>query len=266
MNIDSWINDNILTQLTDKDRGKKIHRTIDIFTDFLIRDFTTVEPQIIVSGSYGRKTDLPDSDVDIFLILDADKYSADIQLARKEVFTIIQKNYPKNSYRLQDHTIGITVQKIRLEVIPAFKHLTSFIIPEGEGELTTDPLLIKKLVFDLNKKNFGKLSQIVRLSKYWKKQNNLKLKSFYIECLAMEYFKKINISSKKNIKDLFLAFFQFMNSSILENHIPEHYMGEGLLSFLNESEQYHLENIFIECTDLVLKLAKKLGFLRTFFV
>ncbi len=204
--------------------------------DFVTRFFT--------SGSFGRKTFLPGSDIDIFVEIN-NNIIDDVLAAHKEIYKELQRKYPRNSERLQPHTVGLILNEIKFEFIPTIKENEKYYIPEKTNKIETDPYGVKNLVKTANRNSNGAFSRHVRIFKFWKKQNDINIPSFYIELSVLEIFK--DNTFRHSLTD-FSNIFKLLIPKIKAGRLPNHFTGK--LSFQNE-ERSRINKILDQSYELI---------------
>lgn len=244
----------ILPLLTNRKRKKKVKAVLGEFVTNLRSKCNTQAPHLFYSGSYGRKTELADSDVDIFLVMNEHNNEEGINALYDRVQTLLARLYPKNTKRPQEHTIMIKIKEVCIEVIPALPHSDEWYqIPEGDDSIISCPAVIKQKIKETNKSSSGVFSQLVRTLKYWKKQNNLRLKSFYIETHVLEWYKARGIKSMR-LKELPIYIQSILKSlslSVRQQQSSEYYQDGSPLTGVCENEKRHLFKTLDLCTALI---------------
>jgi len=234
------------------DKARKVRK--QIYDDLLDFGF---KGRRFTSGSLGRKTQLPESDIDIFLEVDTSPPKIKEKI-RKE----FQRKYPKNYTRNQPHTVGIVFNDVKIEIIPAFIENSVYLIPEKDGTIETDPCKVKDEVKQMNRKTGGVFSRYVRSLKYWKKQNELPLPSFYLELLSLEEF-KANNGYKVNCNDFMKFFEQISQNNFSVNKYPPYFTGK--IQFANETEQKRFTSIVNKSKAIATKESVTDTDLKEFF-
>ena len=165
-----------------------------------------------LSGSYSRDTAIrPLSDVDIIVVIDPSHWrdmldewfnlnpSPEAVLASFE--RAIRYRYPESSIRHQRRSIGIQLDHIRLDVVPAIQrdNENEIYIPDIEkgGWLISAPKTHADLATSLNRKFQGRFIPLVKLLKLWNSNlpETAQFKSFAIETLAVRVFSKADLTS-----------------------------------------------------------------------
>ncbi len=231
-----WFNkelNNLIYNKEWKEKAKRKRQVVFEFVDelpFVKRKFT--------SGSFGRKTNLPSSDIDIFVEIDDPKeFDNDIHQAQDELYAEVQRKWPENPIRPQPHTIGVILDEVKFELVPAFrtKNQGEYKIPEGENSIYTKPYEIKNRVKKVNGNTYGLFSHFTRIVKFWKKQNSVPLPSFYLELIILEEMER-GLPPIKRSPVLFGNFFiKKILPKIREGKSPHLY--NGVLSLTNQEHK-----------------------------
>lgn len=141
-------------------------------------------------GSYTRGTILPRkadiySDVDYMVILEnPNNYKPQTLLNQLRVF--VKKYYSTSEIRQSHPTIVLELNHIRFELVPAKKDLWGNIyIPSPSSSfeewVSTDPNAFNKKLTDANVRNAYEIKPLVRLMKYWNRNNGSYLSSYELE-------------------------------------------------------------------------------------
>ncbi|RMG42308.1 MAG: nucleotidyltransferase [Methanobacteriota archaeon] len=256
-----WFNTKLPNSIYNKEwKAKAKKQRMEIFRflnslDFVNRKFT--------SGSFGRKTNLPTSDIDIFVEIKKYYFQEDIHEAQEKLYGELQRKWPDNSIRPQEHTIGVVLKDVKFELVPAIQiNEQQYLIPEGEKKIITEPHTVKDNVKKMNGKTYGMFSHFTRIIKFWKKQHDVPLPSFYLELLILEEMK--NGWRIKSDPLSFAAFFCEIVQKVKARKYPELFSGK--LSSKNKDVS-NLNRILDTSMDLLkdYKEQKKNKLLKQFF-
>lgn len=177
-----------------------------------------------LSGSYSRHTAIaPLDDVDIIVLIDPAKwpsrffYRFPSPLAVLETFErAIRYRYPTSAIRGQRRSIGLLLQKMDLDVVPAIPESPesdTIWIPDAEqGEwLVSSPKVHKDAATQVNKARGELFIPLVKLLKHWNSRlpDSTRLKSFAIETLAVRIFREVRFDC---LAEGALLFFDFIAS------------------------------------------------------
>ncbi|MCM3390259.1 nucleotidyltransferase domain-containing protein [Ureibacillus chungkukjangi] len=190
MSVQSYL-DNLSSKLNLKqDEKDKVKRSIDTLSDRLDRYFAGQLKDHFKFGSYTRGTILPrkadpKSDVDYMVIFkNPNNYKPNTLLNYLRNFV---DYYYKSSEIHQSHpTIVLELNHIKFELVPAKKEDWGTIyIPSPsssyEDWMITDPNAFNQKLTDTNVNHSYKIKPLVRLMKYWNRENGSYLSSYELE-------------------------------------------------------------------------------------
>lgn len=161
----------------------------DVFQDYWLNDF--------LSGSYKRDTSIrPRSingeivrpDVDIIVVTnhsstDNPKDVVDL------LYTSLQEEY--SDICRQTRSVGIKYYKANMDVVPVIPNGNIYLIPDCKQEswVPTNPSGHTKWTTEINDKAGGRFKPLVKLMKWWRRENPTiakKPKGFVLECITAE--------------------------------------------------------------------------------
>lgn len=225
LKVGEWFQTQIIPRLYDKERKKKIKKTTKNLQKNILSEIESVEPHIITSGSFARDTDLPDTDVDFFVLVNEQTYGRNIPQLKDTFHTIISRLYPRNSRRGQSHTVHILLSNVDYDILPAIP-LTNgrLLIAQDDESIETDSINGINRALKCNKDNFGRLSLLSRIIKFWKFQNNIRFSSYYLELIIMHWLNNSHIRKNK-LHVLVNSCFTEVFNSIEANNRPQYFSG-----------------------------------------
>lgn len=228
LKVGEWFQTQIIPRLYDKERKKKIKKTTKNLQKNILSEIESVEPHIITSSSFARDTDLPDTDVDFFVLVNEQSYGRNIRQLKDTFHTIISRLYPRNSRRGQSHTVHILLSNVDYDILPAVP-LTNgkLLIAQDDESIETDSINGINRALKCNKDNFGRLSLLSRIIKFWKFQNNIRFSSYYLELIIMHWLNNSHIRKNK-LHVLVNSCFTEVFNSIEANNRPQYFSGTSL--------------------------------------
>jgi len=167
--------------------------------DFLKNDeeFKKYYVDSFLSGSYKRDTairprqkgeqvDRPDVDI---IVVTNHKSSDDPKEVVDLLFKTLKKKY--ENIRRQARSVGIDYYKADMDVVLIIPDGEMYLIPDRKQEkwITTNPPGHTTWTTDTNKKAGGRFKPLVKLMKWWRRQNptvSKKPKGFVMECITAE--------------------------------------------------------------------------------
>ncbi len=176
-----------------------------------------------LSGSYSRKTAIyPLDDVDIIFLINPDKWKKGIfekypdpEVLLKSFHRAIKRRYPDSGVRLQRRSVGLHLNHLDIDVVPAIELNGSdmIVIPDRHDGtwIESAPKLHSDVASRINKEQKNLFKPIVKLLKFW--NGNLpataQLKSFGIETISARLFDEVSVDS---LQEGLLIFFDFICS------------------------------------------------------
>ncbi|MGC4083666.1 MAG: nucleotidyltransferase domain-containing protein [Vicinamibacterales bacterium] len=148
---------------------------------------------VFLSGSYGRSTMIrPPSDIDLFVVLDWQKYSNDYFYAPdgpskvlERFHSILKAAYSTTSIRKDHPAVVLNFSTYGFDVVPALTR------PQGgyyvlsrdrSGWVPTDPSKHAEHTTARNKATDGSFVQVVKMMKAWNRDKNYgRLRGFHLE-------------------------------------------------------------------------------------
>lgn len=176
---------------------------------------------VFLNGSYVRDTMIrPLDDIDVFAVLDAADYYENGERPNPQSVLTKFKNYLgglpdyKDKVSQDRPCVTIELSKLKIDVLPALREYGALHIPNEsltEWVLTAPKTHTSKLD-TVNSLRDGKVKDIVKVVKSWKKQNDYKIPSFHIEEIAISIF---NICSFSNLEEGIRKWFKYAKSYIM---------------------------------------------------
>jgi len=174
-------------------------------------------------GSYGRNTAVNStSDFDILFQLPVDmyyrfnSYTSNGQSALlQDVKTKIGKTYPGTDIKADGQVIVIPFSdNITFELLPAFLNTDdSFTYPnanDGGSWQITNPKAEQKAMASMNKDTNGNLIRLCRMSRAWKKKNDVSIDGILIDTLAYDFI------SEWEYRDKSFVYYDWMSRDFFE--------------------------------------------------
>jgi predicted nucleotidyltransferase len=188
---------------------KSIDNSIESLKKKIWAFFQNKLDDVLIFGSYDRGTMLSPSinqlaDVDILVVFKKDEFQPQTYLNQLKTFA--EKTFTKFDV-FQDHpTIGVEMEKIRFELVPAqYERYVGYKIPESPGKdlkwMSTNPKEFKESLLKKDEKESGMTIPLVKILKYWNHLNGKKFSPFNLETIAIE-----ERYSGENLKEDFYNF------------------------------------------------------------
>jgi hypothetical protein len=161
-----------------------------------------------------------DSDVDVLVVLDADKHrnwaegENGPRNALNAVKRKLEKKYPNQEVYVDRNVVAVKFRDFTVEVAPAFRYsdvrnpespstlarlgLTSedprdgYAIPdtyEGQSWVGTNPRKFQSMYNAVNRNNGGDLQKVAVSAKKWNEQNGKPVNSYHMVMMAYKYFR-----------------------------------------------------------------------------
>ncbi|OFD66079.1 hypothetical protein BWGOE6_04040 [Bacillus mycoides] len=241
-------------------------------------------------GSFSRKTKIrPLDDIDFMLVFSADgstygDMDGTIKMSVPESATNLHKlrdDYGYLSSRKVANKIKNNISKVSqyqkaeirssqeavilnlisydwtFDIIPAFVTVEEFdgrsyyLIPDGNGHWKkTDPRIDQTRVTEVNKKTDFNVLEFIRIIKFWNKVQNLKVSSYLIENMVLNYFENEFIWSTKRYQLMY--FFEYLKGSIyMPVNDPKGLQGD--LNDLESSKKQAIDNKASACEEAARK-------------
>lgn len=193
--INNYLNE-VLTHINQRDTEKINQRKEEILR-ILKAEFEEVV-DLTTGGSYSRYTYVNGlSDVDI--LIDLGNYSAsgitgkeNSEIILQYVADRLEQRYPRTEMKVGKMAVTLKFSDgIEIQVIPAFRHYSGHKIPDPDssGWISTYPKKFAEDITELNKKTGGKVKPVIKLTKYMLANNNIEVRSYHLENLAIEAYK-----------------------------------------------------------------------------
>ena len=187
MSVNSYLENlasNLILSSTEKDNIKISINTLETRLNLY---FGNDIEEKFTFGSYPRVTILPrsvdsNSDIDFMIVFDnSNNYKPQTFLDRLRRFA--ESKYSNSEIYQSSPTIVLELHHIKFELVPAYKSLNTYYIPDGNGGwMSTYPNDFNKQLTEANNNNGYKIKPVVRLIKEWNVKNNYhKLTSYKIE-------------------------------------------------------------------------------------
>lgn len=153
--------------------------------------------EVFLNGSYVRDTMIrPLDDIDIFAVIDKYDYTDNNERPNPQSVLTKFKNYLNGLSDYKDKVsqdrpcVTISLDKIHIDVLPALREHGILYIPNEslDGWTFTDPISHTANLDTVNDNSGGKVKDVVKGVKSWKRQKDLKIPSFHIEEVAMDIF------------------------------------------------------------------------------
>lgn len=193
--INSYLNDRLIdiNQLDTQKINQRKESIFDVLNDEFedVQDFNT-------EGSYSRYTYVNGlSDIDI--LIDLGNYSTsqfenkeDSHFVLQAIAERIKQRYPTTNIKLGKMAVTLEFQDgIELQILPSFKYYNGYKVPDPDsnGWVCSFPDNFKKRLTSLNQSNTGKIVPALKLTKQLLQKQDIKIKSYHIENIALDAFR-----------------------------------------------------------------------------
>jgi len=217
-----------LTPSQREDAKKKHHGVCRKLHDYYYSDLEYTGTTKLLIGSYGKRTNIrPPRDVDVLFIMPADKFDQYDDNESNGQSQLLQdiKNILSEKYSTTDKIkawgevvyIQFSDGTHNVELLPAWEQNNGkFIIPnteEGGHWEVWDPKNEIQRIDKSDKNTAGKTRALIRMIKKWPENCSVKLKSFQIENMVLEFLGK-NEYKDKNYSSLVRDFFDYFSSRV----------------------------------------------------
>lgn len=211
----------------------------NIESSLLDKDSTLSVKEVFLNGSYVRDTMIrPLDDIDVFAVLDAVDYYENG--ARPNPQTVLAK-FKSYLNRLPDYNnkvsqdrpcITIELSKLKIDVLPSLREHGALHIPNESltGWIFTNPKTHTSMLDDVNNLRNGKVKNIIKAVKSWKKQNDYKIPSFHIEEIAISIF---NTYSFSNLEEGIRKWFEYARYYIEKDRFNAENQYNAVLKAIN---------------------------------
>lgn len=181
-------------------------------------------------GSYGRGTAIDGfSDVDMIVVLPETYYERFRKYQHNGQSALIQNvkralnfTYSRSFTKGDGQVIVIEFSDgIKFEIVPAFKIKDTYTYPDSNESGSwkkCNPLKEIEAVNLINKYHNGKLKNLCKLTRAWKKENNINISGILIDALASMYMLYLKEEQKSwDYKFLFTDFLNYLGSQFQKN-------------------------------------------------
>ncbi|MEJ2901641.1 hypothetical protein WAE58_04370 [Pedobacter panaciterrae] len=173
-------------------RNSKIHPLDDI--DLLLT--FSADGATYTTHSFGKRYTLnvPQTAGNLYRLTNEDGSLNSIKFVNKLVSAISQIEHYKSAetHRRQEAaTLNLSSYEWNFDIVPSFYTDTGYyLIPDGSGQWkASDPRVDQELAEKVNKQHSGKITQIIRLLKYWSKNTSMPtIPSYFFEIMILKFF------------------------------------------------------------------------------
>lgn len=235
-------------------RRTKIRPLDDI--DFLLV-FTGSGSTYVESGDILKITP-PESATDLYKLRDDYGYLNSRKLLNKIKNNIYKVSQYKKA-ELHSHKEAVTLNLISydwtFDIVPAFITAEDaygksyYVIPDGNGHWKkTDPRIDQKRVTSVNTSTDYDVLEFVRIIKYWNEIQSIKISSYLVENIVLDYFESEYIWPTRRTQ--LKAFFKYLKTAIW-NSVMDPKGLQGDLNDLDFSKKLSIEAKANECMNAV---------------
>ncbi|MBI0066512.1 hypothetical protein H3T50_07480 [Commensalibacter sp. M0134] len=150
--------------------------------------------------------------------------SGNLHLNSRKVLKELKRNlqkvphYEKAEINLHKQAITLKLNSYpwTFDIVPCFYNLKDnyYFIPNGNGHwMLTNPKTDQDFITNINQNCSGKLLEIIRLFKYWNKQNYNRFPSYLLEIMIANFF-KYNYVPYNNTYDFFFNGLYYLQENI----------------------------------------------------
>lgn len=171
------------------------------------------------------KISVPTEGTNLSRLLDEDGFLSSKRVANKIKNNISKVSQYRNSdLRANQEAVILNLSSYdwSFDIIPAFitneesDRRSYYLIPDGRGHWKkTDPRIDKERIIATNKDSDLNVLEFIRLIKYWNKIQNIKVSSYLIENLVLNYCETYYVISSR--KHELQKFFNYLKSAIFES-------------------------------------------------
>lgn len=191
--------------ITDK-QTETISTTYNNIKSLLLKTESELDGETVFqNGSYDRDTIIrPLDDIDLFFVLDKEKYvDDDGKYPNPQTVLTKIKNYLNDTADYKDKVkqdrpcVTVHLSDKKFDILPCFgDDENGYQIPNGDlsGWIFSNPVKHSERLTAVNKKN-NKTVPLVRIIKYWNKENKKLIPSFHIEEITIEIFNAVEFSN-----------------------------------------------------------------------
>jgi len=200
----------------------------------------------------------PESATDLYKLRDDYGYLNSKKLLNKIKNNISKVSQYKNS-DLHSHKEAVTLNLVSydwtFDIVPAFITAENadgrsyYLIPDANGHWKkTDPRIDQKRVTSANTSIDYDVLEFIRIIKYWNQIQSIKISSYLIENIVMDYFE--NELTWPTRRTQLKAFFKYLKSAIW-NSVWDPKGLQGDLNDLNYSKKLSIEVKANECMNAI---------------
>ncbi|MFZ6848093.1 CBASS oligonucleotide cyclase [Undibacterium sp. RuRC25W] len=210
-----------------------------------VRDAVTTDLTVLdtfLTGSYRRSTmiaPLKDTDIDVFVVLDASYFKQDGQASLLDkVKTTLKKTYPTTpKISRNGQAITITFTDFTVDVVPAFNRQGGgYLIADSVNGrwISTNPKKHVEIWSAANAIHQGNLVPLIKMIKGWNRQNSALFRSFHLEAMILAILTNVTISDyPSGVRFVFDKARQAVKTATLD---PSGY-GGNLADYLNTQQK-----------------------------
>lgn len=248
--------------------GKEIYNYGSFSRKTKIRPLDDIDFMLIFSAegsSYQSidstiKISVPESSSDLYELCDDLGYLSSRKIANKIKNNISKvAQYQKAEIRSSQEAVILNLISYdwTFDIIPAF--ITSeefdgksyYLIPDGSGNWKkTDPRIDQNRLTKINQSTDFNVLEFIRIIKFWNKEQNIKVSSYLIENLVINYFENRVIYSNK--KTQLRYFFGHLKTAIWGSVMDPKGL-QGDLNDLDFSKKQKIENKASDCEEAAKK-------------
>lgn len=162
------------------------NRQTRLRTELMARDEVT---DVFLTGSWARGTRIePLNDLDLFMVLKKAPGTSPqtLEWTRDRLRAL----YKDTEIRIQARSVGIRFQDFSFDVVPATPHINfpegGYVIPDGKGEwMRSNPKKHREFAGKRDQELGSMGIPLVKMFKCWKREHQLKIKSFHLEVMVL---------------------------------------------------------------------------------
>ncbi len=220
--------------VTDKQEDKISSSVSNLDSNLKNKDNILHVIKTFTNGSYERDTNIrPLDDVDVFAVLDKDKWLENGMLPEPQAVLTKIKNYLnslddyKDKVKQNRPCVTVELSNIDFDVLPAFEQFGGgYQIPNQDlsGWTYSYPEDLEKRLNEVNKLRSFRVKSIVKAVKYWNRDHNKIIPSYHIEEIAINVLRLYSFSNYEegiriwyNNGDLYLDSSKFKNYTDYED-------------------------------------------------
>ncbi|WP_102694148.1 SMODS domain-containing nucleotidyltransferase [Rummeliibacillus pycnus] len=207
------------------------------------------------------KIRVPESATNLYKLRDDNGYLSSRKVANKIKNNISKvSQYQKAEIRSNQEAVILNLISYdwSFDIIPAFitteeiDGRSYYLIPDGDGHWKkTDPRIDQKRVTDANKNTEFNVLEFIRIIKFWNIEKNIKISSYLIENIVLNYFESRTIWNTSK-KTQLMRFFEYLQTAIwLPVEDPKGLQGN--LNDLEDSKKQTVEKRAKDCEEATRK-------------